>query len=67
MKSILSAAAPLAAIASPAFADSAAPQTPAQPVVEIVPAAATPPAGEAQTAAGLGHGCGAKQEAALTN
>lgn len=75
MKLILSAAALLAVIATPSVAETAAPQAPAQPVVEIVPAAVTPSAGEvqpvteadAQTEAGSGHGCGAKKNVYLTN
>ena len=81
MKSILSAAALLVAIAFPALAEEATgTQTqPAPAVVEIVPAAtATEPAmseaqpaaveGAAQSKAAMGgHGCGAKKAVYLTN
>ena len=80
MKSILSAAALLAAIASPALAEEAVTAQPGAelPVVqEIVPAATTPALSEAQPAteaanpseaAGMGgHGCGSRQTVYLTN
>lgn len=78
MKSILSAAALLAVIASPALAQKAVPQTqPAPAVVEIVPTAtepsmseapAAPVDGNAQSKAAMGgHGCGAKKTVYLTN
>ena len=78
MKSILSAAALLVAIAAPAIAEEATgTQTqPAPAVVEIVPAAANPMSevptaaveGEAQSKAAMGgHGCGAKKAVYLTN
>lgn len=75
MKAILSAVALLAVIAAPAFAESAAPQTPAEPVVEVVPASATPAAGEeqavtdaeAEVEASNGHDCSSMQSADLTN
>ena len=79
MKSILSAAALLVAIASPALAGEAT-GTAAQPapaVAEIAPAAAQPamseaPAAmaedEAQSKASMGgHGCGSKSAVFLTN
>lgn len=75
MKSMLSAAALLTALASPVFAETAAPQPPAQPVVEAVPVAATPATSEEQAvtdaeaevqAAGEHH-CGMKHSADLTN
>jgi opacity protein-like surface antigen len=79
MKSILSAAALLVAIASPALAEEATgtqPQ-PAPAVVEIVPAATEPSVSEAQPAAVEGetqskaamggHGCGSKKTVYLTN
>lgn len=80
MKSILSAAALLAVIASPALAQKAVPQAQTQPapaVVEIVPTATEPaiseaPAatveGDAQSKAAMGgHGCGARKAVYLTN
>jgi len=78
MKIILSAAALLAVIASPALAQKAVPQTEAQPQVveEIVPAAATPSMSEIQPmteaegqskASAKGGGCGAKHTVYLTN
>ena len=81
MKSILSAAALLAVVASPALAEEAvtAAQPKAEPAVvqEIVPAATEPSMSEAQPAteaapqskaAGMGgHGCGSKQAVYLTN
>jgi hypothetical protein len=81
MKSILSAAALLVAIAAPAVAGEVTTQPQAAPaVVEIVPTATDPamsvaPAaaveGEAQSkapkAAMGGHGCGSKQTVYLTN
>jgi len=79
MKSILSAAALLVAIASPALAEEATGTTaqPAPAVVEIVPSATQPslseaPAttleGETQSKASMdGHGCGSKKTVYLTN
>jgi hypothetical protein len=79
MKSILSAAALLAVIASPAFAEESMGTTaqPAPAVVEIVPTATQPsvseaPAavveGEDQSKAAMGgHGCGSKKTVYLTN
>ncbi len=79
MKSILSAAALLVAIAAPALAEEAtgAQTQPAPAVVEIVPTATAPattevqPAaveGESQSKAAMGgHGCGAKKTVYLTN
>jgi hypothetical protein len=79
MKSILSAAALLVAIASPALAGEATGTTaqPAPAVVEIVPTATEPtvseaPAatveGETQSKASMGgHGCGSKKTVYLTN
>jgi uncharacterized low-complexity protein len=81
MKSILSAAALLVAIASPALAEESTgtQSQPAPAVVEIVPAAtATEPAlseaqpaaveGETQSKAAMGgHGCGSKKTVYLTN
>ena len=75
MKSMLSAAALLAALASPALAETTAPQAPEEPVVEAVPVAATPSTSEEQAvtdadaevqAAGE-HDCGMKHSADLTN
>jgi hypothetical protein len=80
MKSILSAAALLAVIVSPAMAQKAVPQTQTQPQVQtaeqIVPAVATPPTtqvepmteteGQSQASAKSG-GCGAKHTVYLTN
>lgn len=82
MKSLLSAAALLAVIASPALAGEAT-GTQAQPapaVVEIVPTATDPATGpamseapaavgeEAQSKAAMGgHGCGSKKTVYLTN
>jgi hypothetical protein len=79
MKSILSAAALLAVIASPALAGEATgtKAEPAPAVVEIGPTATQPPAseapaaaaeGEAQSKAAMGgHGCGSKKTVYLTN
>ena len=79
MKAILSAAALLAVIASPALAGEATGTTaqPAPAVVEIVPIAtefsvseapAAPAEGEAQSKAAMGgHGCGSKKTVYLTN
>jgi opacity protein-like surface antigen len=81
MKSILSAAALLAVIASPALAEEAVTAQPkAEPAVmqEIVPAATQPSMSEAQPTteaapqskamSGMGgHGCGSKQTVYLTN
>lgn len=79
MKSILSAAALLVAIASPALAGetTGSAAQPAPAVVEIAPAAAQPPASEApaamaedeaQSKASMGgHRCGSKSTVYLTN
>ncbi len=79
MRTILSAAALLAVIASPALAEEATgTQTqPAPAVVEIVPTATEPAMSEAQPAAAEGeaqskaamggHGCGSKKTVYLTN
>lgn len=78
MKSILSAAALLVAIAAPALAEEATTGQPAPATVEIVPAATQPNMSEAPAATGEaqskaaskamgGHGCGSKTTVYLTN
>jgi opacity protein-like surface antigen len=78
MKSLLSAAALLAVIASPALAGEATQAQPAPAVVEIVPTATEPAMSEAPASAATGeeaqskaamggHGCGSKKTVYLTN